>query len=85
MWDAWNNREPEQQAHDGVEANDRFVARLEDLSDETLGAPIKVFGMDLLIGDLARDYASASTPCTAGTSQSRSTPPRSSLPTQSPC
>jgi uncharacterized protein (TIGR03083 family) len=54
VWDAWNNREPEQQAHDAVEANDRFVARLEGLSGEALGTPITVFGMDLLIGDLAR-------------------------------
>jgi len=54
VWDAWNKREPEQQAHDSLEANDGFITRIEGLSDESLNAPIKVFGMDLLIGDLSR-------------------------------
>jgi uncharacterized protein (TIGR03083 family) len=54
VWDAWNKRTPQQQAHDSLEATDRFVTRLEGLSDETLATPIKLFGMDLLIGDTAR-------------------------------
>jgi uncharacterized protein (TIGR03083 family) len=54
VWDAWNKRTSQQQAHDSLEATDRFVARLEGLADETLATPIKLFGMDLLIGDMAR-------------------------------
>ena len=54
VWDAWNKRTPQQQAHDSLDATDRFIARLEGLSDETLARPIKLFGMDLLIGDIAR-------------------------------
>jgi uncharacterized protein (TIGR03083 family) len=54
VWDAWNKRTPEQQAHDSLEATDRFIARLAGLSDATLASPIKLFGMDLLIGDMAR-------------------------------
>ena len=54
VWDAWNKRTPQQQAHDSLEATDTFITRLEGLSDETLATPIKLFGMDLLIGDTAR-------------------------------
>ena len=54
VWDAWNKRTPQQQAHDSLEATERFITRLEGLSDETLATPIKLFGMDLLIGDTAR-------------------------------
>ena len=54
IWEAWNERQPEQQAHDCIDANDRFIARLEGLPDDELATPITVFGMHLVVGDLAR-------------------------------
>lgn len=54
VWDAWNKRTPQQQADDGIDVTDRFITRFEGLSDDTLATPIKLFGMDLLTGDVAR-------------------------------
>jgi uncharacterized protein (TIGR03083 family) len=54
IWDAWNRRDPERQARDCLETNDVLITRLENLPDETLAVPIELFGMDLVIGDLAR-------------------------------
>lgn len=54
VWDAWNKRTPRQQAHDSLEATDTFITRLEAVPDEMLASPIKLFGMDLRIGDMAR-------------------------------
>lgn len=54
VWDAWNTRPPEQAATDSLAANDRYNTRLDALSDETLAQPVTLFGMNLLIGDMAR-------------------------------
>ena len=54
VWDAWNQRRPDEQARDCLEFNDAFIARIDALSDDTLRAPITVFGMDVTVGDLAR-------------------------------
>ena len=54
VWEVWNQRQPEEQSRECLDANDAFVARLEGLPDETLRRPITVFGMNVTIGDLAR-------------------------------
>ena len=54
VWDAWNARQPEQQAHHCLEANDTFIARLVALPDDILDKPITLFGMDMVVGDMAR-------------------------------
>jgi uncharacterized protein (TIGR03083 family) len=54
VWDAWNARRPEEVATDCLAANDRFNARLDALSDETLSQPVTLFGMNMVIGDMAR-------------------------------
>jgi len=54
IWDAWNARDPDEQARACLATNDAFIARLEGISDAQLAQPIKVFGMDLVVGDLAR-------------------------------
>jgi len=54
IWDAWNKRDPDEQARDCLATNDAFIARLEGMSDAQLAESIKVFGMDLLVGDLGR-------------------------------
>jgi hypothetical protein len=41
-------------ATDCLAANDRFNARLDALSDETLSQPVTLFGMNMVIGDMAR-------------------------------
>jgi uncharacterized protein (TIGR03083 family) len=48
IWDAWNLRSPEQQRTDCLTANERFVARLEALTDDAVDAlHLSLFGMDL--------------------------------------
>ena len=54
VWDAWNQRQPDEQARDCLTFNDAFTARIDALSDDTLRTPITVFGMDVTVGDLAR-------------------------------
>jgi uncharacterized protein (TIGR03083 family) len=48
IWDAWNARSAEQQRTDCLTANERFVARLEALTDDAVdGLHLSLFGMDL--------------------------------------
>ncbi|MEO8693338.1 MAG: maleylpyruvate isomerase N-terminal domain-containing protein [Acidimicrobiales bacterium] len=54
VWDVWNTRPPEEVALHSLATNDRFSARLDALSDETLSQPVTLFGMSMLIGDMAR-------------------------------
>lgn len=52
IWEAWNTRSPEDQAHDSIAANEAFVARLEGLDAATQQAfALAAFGMEL---DLAK-------------------------------
>lgn len=48
IWDAWNNRTPEQQAADCLTSDEEHVRRLEQLTDAELdGIRLSLFGMDL--------------------------------------
>ena len=48
VWEAWNARSPVEQVADSVTADDRFVRRVETLSDAQLeGLRFAMFGMDL--------------------------------------
>lgn len=48
IWDRWNAKAPRQQATDSVEANERLVARLEQVSDEDRNRwTLNVFGSDM--------------------------------------
>lgn len=48
VWDAWNARDPEAQASDSLDWNERFIQRLEALSEAELDQfHLSLFGMDL--------------------------------------
>ena len=53
IWDRWNARSPRSQAAAGVEANERFVSRLEHLEPEQQDAfALALFGSDVDIAGL---------------------------------
>jgi len=55
VWDAWNGRNPEEQATDSLEYNERLVQRFEALTDDELaGMHLSLFGMELDAAGLAR-------------------------------
>jgi uncharacterized protein (TIGR03083 family) len=54
VWDAWNARDPDQQAHDALRATTDFIHRLRSLDDDTLTRPITLFAMPMTIGGIAR-------------------------------
>jgi len=55
IWDNWNGRGPESQAHESVAANEAFIARFEAMSESELAAfRLQLFGMDLDAAGLLR-------------------------------
>ena len=48
IWDRWNAKAPADQIADGLAADEEYVARLEQLTDDQLnGIKVSMFGMDL--------------------------------------
>ena len=48
VWDVWNAKSPDAQVADGLAADERYVQRLEQLTDEQLaGIRLPFFGLDL--------------------------------------
>jgi uncharacterized protein (TIGR03083 family) len=48
VWDAWNAKSPDAQVADGLAADEKYVHRLEQLTDDQLaGIRLPFFGMDL--------------------------------------
>jgi uncharacterized protein (TIGR03083 family) len=55
IWDAWNAKSPEDQARDSIDANERFVASLEELDEETMESfRLTLFGMERSMAGLLR-------------------------------
>jgi uncharacterized protein (TIGR03083 family) len=55
VWDTWNAKSPDDQAADGIESDERYVATLEGLSDEQLAAiRLDFFGMQLDAAGMVR-------------------------------
>jgi uncharacterized protein (TIGR03083 family) len=54
VWEAWNARDPDQQARDAISSTTAFIERMRGLDDDTLAQPITLFGMAMTIGEIAR-------------------------------
>jgi uncharacterized protein (TIGR03083 family) len=54
VWAAWNERDPDAQAHDSLVATGVFIDKLRALDDAALSRPVTPFGMNLTIGELPR-------------------------------
>jgi uncharacterized protein (TIGR03083 family) len=55
VWNAWNAKDPQAQAADGLRADEAIVARLESLDpDQKAGLRLDMFGMDTDLTGLAR-------------------------------
>ena len=55
VWNAWNAKDPQAQATDGLRADEALVERLESLDpDQRAGLRLQMFGMDLDLTALAR-------------------------------
>jgi uncharacterized protein (TIGR03083 family) len=65
IWDVWNARSPEEQASEGLAANEALISRVESLSPQQLAAfRLALFGMDLDAAGLLRMRLSEHAPHT---------------------